>query len=108
MVGVPPLHPLGPNDRQLGIWAGVSVHEVGQVIAAARPAGQAAGAIDHREADARAAARSSRGSRQLRNRQKRPDRRRTGVPSPADDSGFVLSLIACVLVRRADIYPAQP
>jgi uncharacterized integral membrane protein (TIGR00698 family) len=46
MVAVPLLQaPLGLDDRQLGIWAGASVHEVGQVIAAAGPAGQTAVAI---------------------------------------------------------------
>jgi uncharacterized integral membrane protein (TIGR00698 family) len=33
--------PLGLSDLQLGIWAGASVHEVGQVVAAASPAGAA-------------------------------------------------------------------
>jgi uncharacterized integral membrane protein (TIGR00698 family) len=46
MIAVPLLQePLGLGDRQLGIWAGASVHEVGQVIAAAGPAGQTALAI---------------------------------------------------------------
>jgi uncharacterized integral membrane protein (TIGR00698 family) len=33
--------PLGLSNLQLGIWAGASVHEVGQVVAAASPAGAA-------------------------------------------------------------------
>jgi uncharacterized integral membrane protein (TIGR00698 family) len=33
--------PLGLTDLQLGVWAGASVHEVGQVVAAASPAGAA-------------------------------------------------------------------
>jgi uncharacterized integral membrane protein (TIGR00698 family) len=33
--------PLGLSDMQLGVWAGASVHEVGQVVAAASPAGAA-------------------------------------------------------------------
>ena len=33
--------PLGLSDMQFGIWAGASVHEVGQVVAAASPAGAA-------------------------------------------------------------------
>ncbi|MCW2781550.1 MAG: putative sulfate exporter family transporter [Marmoricola sp.] len=37
--------PLGLDDRQLGIWAGASVHEVGQVIGAATPAGATAVAV---------------------------------------------------------------
>jgi uncharacterized integral membrane protein (TIGR00698 family) len=37
--------PLGLTDVQLGAWAGASVHEVGQVVAAAGPAGQAAVAM---------------------------------------------------------------
>jgi uncharacterized integral membrane protein (TIGR00698 family) len=43
MVVVPLLQgPLGLTDVQLGVWAGASVHEVGQVVAAASPAGAAA------------------------------------------------------------------
>jgi uncharacterized integral membrane protein (TIGR00698 family) len=34
--------PLGLTDAQFGSWAGASVHEVGQVVAAASPAGAAA------------------------------------------------------------------
>ncbi|HET6666568.1 MAG TPA: putative sulfate exporter family transporter [Intrasporangium sp.] len=37
--------PLGLTDAQFGIWAGASVHEVGQVVAAASPAGAAVVAI---------------------------------------------------------------
>ena len=33
--------PLGLSDLQFGIWTGASVHEVGQVVAAASPAGAA-------------------------------------------------------------------
>lgn len=33
--------PLGLSGQELGIWAGASVHEVGQVVAAASPAGAA-------------------------------------------------------------------
>jgi uncharacterized integral membrane protein (TIGR00698 family) len=33
--------PLGLSDTQFGIWAGASIHEVGQVVAAAGPAGAA-------------------------------------------------------------------
>jgi uncharacterized integral membrane protein (TIGR00698 family) len=36
---------LGLGDRQLGAWAGLSVHEVAQVVAAASPAGAAAVAV---------------------------------------------------------------
>lgn len=37
--------PLGLSDQQYGAWAGASVHEVGQVVAAASPAGAAAVAV---------------------------------------------------------------
>jgi uncharacterized integral membrane protein (TIGR00698 family) len=37
--------PLALSDAQVGVWAGASVHEVGQVIAAASPAGAAAVAL---------------------------------------------------------------
>jgi len=40
LVLLPLLHgPLGLTDQQFGMWAGASVHEVGQVVAAASPAG---------------------------------------------------------------------
>lgn len=43
MIALPLLQaPLGLNDVQFGSWAGASVHEVGQVVAAASPAGAAA------------------------------------------------------------------
>lgn len=43
MIAVPLLQfPFGLSDQQLGVWAGASVHEVGQVVAAAGPAGTAA------------------------------------------------------------------
>lgn len=46
MVVLPLLQsPLGLTDVQLGAWAGASVHEVGQVVAAASPAGAAAVAV---------------------------------------------------------------
>ena len=37
--------PLGLTDLQLGMWSGASIHEVGQVVAAASPAGAAAVAV---------------------------------------------------------------
>ncbi|MGN6575036.1 MAG: YeiH family protein [Nocardioides sp.] len=37
--------PLNLSDEQFGAWAGASVHEVGQVVAAASPAGAAAVAV---------------------------------------------------------------
>lgn len=46
MVALPLLQaPLSMSDAQLGAWAGASVHEVGQVVAAASPAGTAAVAV---------------------------------------------------------------
>lgn len=46
MVALPLLQaPLGLTDTQFGVWAGASVHEVGQVVAAASPAGAAAVAV---------------------------------------------------------------
>lgn len=46
MLALPLLQaPLGLSDEQFGIWAGASVHEVGQVVGAAGPAGAAAVAV---------------------------------------------------------------
>lgn len=46
MIALPLLStPLGLSETQFGIWAGASVHEVGQVVAAASPVGAGAVAV---------------------------------------------------------------
>lgn len=107
MVAVPLLQvPLGLDDRQLGVWAGASVHEVGQVIAAAGPAGQAAMAIAITVKLTRVlmlgpvvAAVSYR-------------RRRSGDPAARTECrrtplvpAFVLGFLACVLIRSSGVVP---
>jgi uncharacterized integral membrane protein (TIGR00698 family) len=107
MVAVPLLQaPLGLDDRQLGIWAGASVHEVGQVIAAAEPAGQTAVAIAITVKLTRVLllgpvvagisfSRSRCNTTAFTSEIRRPPM----VPV------FVLGFLACVLVRSAGILP---
>ena len=107
MVAVPLLQaPLDLDSRQLGIWAGASVHEVGQVIAAAGPAGQTAVAIAITVKLTRvlllapvvAAISISR----VPHDTTAVD---TGVRRPPLVPVFVLGFLACVLVRSAGVLP---
>jgi uncharacterized membrane protein YadS len=98
--------PLGLDDRQLGIWAGASVHEVGQVIAAAGPAGQTAVAIAITVKLTRVlllgpivAAISFARSPSLTTSGASEIRQAPMVPL------FVLGFLACVLLRSAGIMP---
>lgn len=93
--------PLGLTDRQLGIWAGASVHEVGQVVAAAGPAGATAVALAVvvkltrvlllAPVVALVSAARNRGT--------------TTAPPPVVPL-FVLGFLACVLLRTAGWVPA--
>jgi len=109
MVVLPLLQgPLGLDDAQLGAWAGASVHEVGQVVAAASPAGAAAVYVAVVVKLTRvlllapAVATVS------------VVRRRAAVDGPADGGGalppvvplFVLGFLACVCLRSAGLVPA--
>ncbi|MDQ6525109.1 putative sulfate exporter family transporter [Nocardioides sp. LHD-245] len=109
MIALPLLQaPLGLSDRQLGIWAGASVHEVGQVVAAAGPAGATAVALAvvvkltrvlllaPVVAVVSAARRRSR-------RAAEPDE--DGAAGPAMVPLFVLGFLACVLVRTTGLVP---
>lgn len=101
--------PLGLSTQQYGAWAGASVHEVGQVVAAASPAGAAAVAVAvvvkltrvlllapvvatvsmmrrHQTADVHS---------------DEPTARPPIVPA------FVLGFLACVLVRSAGVVPSS-
>lgn len=108
MIAIPLLQaPLGLSDRQLGIWAGASVHEVGQVVAAAGPAGATAVALAVVVKLTRVlllapvvAVVSA-------------IRRRTQPGDEGDTAGrppivplFVLGFLACVLLRTSGLVPA--
>ncbi|MBM7517987.1 YeiH family protein [Nocardioides nitrophenolicus] len=103
MIALPLLQaPLGLSDRQVGIWAGASVHEVGQVVAAAGPAGGAAVALAVVVKLTRVlllapvVAVVSAGRRG-----RAPDLQRPPVVPL-----FVLGFVACVLLRSAGLLPA--
>ncbi|WP_222117935.1 YeiH family protein [Nocardioides sp. SLBN-35] len=107
MIAIPLLQaPLGLSDRQLGIWAGASVHEVGQVVAAAGPAGATAVALAVVVKLTRvlllapvvAVVSATR-------RRTRPADAATGGRPPIVPL-FVLGFLACVLLRTTGIVPA--
>jgi uncharacterized integral membrane protein (TIGR00698 family) len=105
MIALPLLQaPLGLSERQLGIWAGASVHEVGQVVAAAGPAGTAAVAVAVVVKLTRvlllapvvAIVSTARRARRGQEAAARPPL----VPL------FVLGFLGCVLLRTAGLVPA--
>ena len=106
MMALPLLQaPLQLSDQQLGIWAGASVHEVGQVVAAAGPAGSAAvaTAVVVKLTRVLLLAPVVAGVSVLRRRSAAADnpsvRRLPLVPA------FVLCFLGCVVVRTLGILP---
>lgn len=107
MVALPLLQaPLGLDARELGIWAGASVHEVGQVIAAAGPAGQTAVAVAITVKLTRVLLLGPvvAGISLCRPRSETASASRT-VSGPPLVPLFVLGFLACVLVRSLGILP---
>lgn len=107
MVAVPLLQsPLGMSDQQLGVWAGASVHEVGQVIAAAGPAGAATVAVAVVVKLTRVlllapvVAGVSMMRRRISSTTPLMQRRPTVVPA------FVLGFLACVTLRSLEVVPS--
>lgn len=101
--------PLGLTDVQYGSWAGASVHEVGQVVAAASPAGTAAVgvAVVVKLTRVLLLAPVVAGVSARR-------RRRMSVASPGSEAAlpplvplFVLGFLACVALRSTGLVP-QP
>ncbi|WGX97193.1 YeiH family protein [Nocardioides sp. L-11A] len=106
MIALPLLQaPLGLSDRQLGIWAGASIHEVGQVVAAAGPAGTTAVALAVVVKLTRvlllapvvAAVSTARRAR------RGPV---ASTPRPPLVPAFVLGFLGCVLLRTTGLVPA--
>lgn len=112
MISLPLLQgSLGLSDAQFGAWAGASVHEVGQVVAAASPAGAAAVSVAivvkltrvlllapvvaAVSVDRRRRLRSASGSDQIGDATLPPF-----VPI------FVLGFLACVAIRSTGVVPA--
>jgi uncharacterized integral membrane protein (TIGR00698 family) len=98
--------PLGLSDVQFGVWAGASIQEVGQVVAAAGAGGAAVVAVAVVVKLTRVlllapivAAVS------VRRRMADPDRRPSGRRPPLVPL-FVLGFLACVAVRSTGLVPA--
>jgi uncharacterized integral membrane protein (TIGR00698 family) len=98
--------PLGLTDLQFGIWTGASVHEVGQVVAAASPAGAAvvATAVVVKLTRVLMLAPVVAAVSAVR-RLRRPAAE--GVKRPPLVPLFVLGFIACAAVRTTGTIPAE-
>ncbi len=107
MIAIPLLQaPFGLTDRQLGIWAGASVHEVGQVVAAAGPAGATAVALAVVVKLTRvlllAPAVAVVSATQRRTHDAADG---TNAGRPPIVPSFVLGFLACVLLRTSGLVP---
>lgn len=109
MVALPLLQvPLGLDDRQFGVWAGASVHEVGQVVAAAGPAGAAAVAVAVVVKLTRVLmlAPVVAGVSLVRRRQAaRNGGNLSGSSRPPIVPLFIVGFLVCVLIRSAGLVP---
>lgn len=111
MIALPLLQgPLGLTDLQFGAWAGASVHEVGQVVAAASPAGATAVSVAIVVKLTRVlllapvvAAVSV--DRRRRLRCENSDATESKLPPFVPI--FVLGFLACVLIRSTGMVPAS-
>ncbi|WP_159081409.1 YeiH family protein [Nocardioides sediminis] len=107
LVALPLLQgPFGLTDVQLGAWAGASVHEVGQVVAAAGPAGPAAVAVAVVVKLTRVVMLApvvAVAGVVTRLRSARPG---AGTGRPALVPLFVLGFLACAALRSAGVVPA--
>jgi len=99
--------PLGLTELQFGVWAGASVHEVGQVIAAASPAGSAAVATAVVVKLTRVVLLAPVVAVvNLLRRAGSPTGHVTTSRRPAIVPLFVLGFLACVAVRSTGVLPA--
>ena len=106
MLALPLLQrPLGLTDIQLGVWAGAGVHEVGQVVGAASPAGAAAvaTAVAVKLTRVLLLAPVVATVSMLRRRALRREDRRLRLPPLVPP--FVVGFAACVLIRSAELLP---
>jgi uncharacterized integral membrane protein (TIGR00698 family) len=107
MIAIPLLQaPLGLSDRQLGIWAGASVHEVGQVVAAAGPAGATAVALAVVVKLTRVLLLAPVVAIVSTTRRRTEATDTTPAGRPPIVPPFVLGFVACVLLRTSGIVPA--
>lgn len=102
--------PLGLSGREYGVWVGAGVHEVGQVVAAAGPAGAAAVSVAVVVKLTRVLLLAPVVSAvglvgQRRQEGGRPDASPADRPPPVPL--FVLGFLGCVIVRTLDVLPAS-
>jgi uncharacterized integral membrane protein (TIGR00698 family) len=98
--------PLGLSDVQFGVWAGASIQEVGQVVAAAGAGGAAVVAVAVVVKLTRVLLLAPVvATVSVRRRMADPDRRPTGKRPPLVPL-FVLGFLACVAVRSTGLVPA--
>ena len=108
MLVLPLLHgPLGLSTTQYGAWAGASVHEVGQVVAAASPAGAAAVsvAVVVKLTRVLLLAPVVAGVSVLRRRRSRESAEQTSTKLPPLVPLFVLGFLVCVGIRSTGLVP---
>lgn len=101
--------PLGLSDAQFGAWAGASVHEVGQVVAAASPAGAAAVSVAIVVKLTRVlllAPVVAAVSVDRRRRARTVPGKLDGVKLPPLVPLFVLGFLVCVVIRSTGVVPS--
>jgi uncharacterized integral membrane protein (TIGR00698 family) len=99
-------HALGLTDVAFGVWAGASIQEVGQVVAAAGAGGAAVVGIAVIVKLLRVLLLAPVvATVSLRRRLADPERRETGVKRPPVVPLFVLGFLACVVVRSTGLLP---
>lgn len=106
MIALPLLQgPLGLDDVHFGMWAGASVHEVGQVVAAATPAGATALAVAVVVKLTRVLllAPVVAGVSVVRQRRLRADGRTADTSAPPLVPLFVLGFLLCVVIRSTGV-----
>jgi uncharacterized integral membrane protein (TIGR00698 family) len=99
-------HPLGLSDVQYGIWAGASIQEVGQVVAAAGAGGGAVVAVAVVVKLTRVLLLAPVVAGVSIRRRFASDDARTRSGRPAVVPLFVVGFVACVALRSAGLVPA--
>ncbi|BCJ74606.1 membrane protein [Catellatospora sp. IY07-71] len=97
--------PLGLSDLQFGVWTGAAVHEVGQVVAAAGPAGAAAVAIAVVVKLTRVLLLAPVVAAVSALRRLRSPGAATGTRRPSLVPLFVLGFLGCVALRSSGLLP---
>jgi uncharacterized integral membrane protein (TIGR00698 family) len=100
-------HPLGLTDAQFGIWAGASIQEVGQVVAAAGAGGAAVVAVAVVVKLTRVVLLAPVVAAVSVRRRLRDGAPATGAKRPPIVPLFVLGFLACAALRTTGVVPAD-